>query len=227
MQILLIEDSKKLSEAICDYLKVAKIEVTPIYNGLDGYYEALKNVYDVIVLDVMLPDKNGFEILKDIRKENVNTPVLMLTAKARLDDKEIAFTYGCDDYLTKPFNLSELLMRLKALSRRKESILINEIRYKDISLDESTHELICKKNKIALSSKEYILLELLIKNSEQCLSKDFITLKVWPEDNDNLYNSTEVYISYLRKKLSSLKSGVTIKSIRNVGYILDEVKEKV
>lgn len=221
MQVLLIEDSKKLSEAICQYLKIQKIDVIPIYSGDDGYYEALKNVYDVIVLDVMLPKMDGFTILKNIRKEKVTTPVIMLTAKARLDDKEVGFNYGCDDYLTKPFELSELLMRVKALGRRTNTEILENESFEDILIDESTHELICKNKKVSLSIKEYNLLSILIKHHPTPLNKDYIALKVWPEDNDNLYNSTEVYISYLRKKLSLVKSKVIIKSIRNVGYRLD------
>ncbi|MFA6624205.1 MAG: response regulator transcription factor [Bacilli bacterium] len=225
MNVLLIEDNETLADTIKEYLKIKHIECKEKFDGYQGYEEALTGVYDVIILDVMLPHKNGFEILSELRKNHINTPVLMLTAKSQIYDKIKGFENGADDYLTKPFNFEELLFRLRALDRRKEKIIISKYEFNDIDVNENTLNLICNDDSIKLSQKEFDMLRMLILAKGNTVSKEKITDTVWSDNYDNQYNSTEVYISFLRKKLKQLHSKTKITSIRGIGYKLDEEKE--
>ncbi|MFA6755473.1 MAG: response regulator transcription factor [Bacilli bacterium] len=224
MKVLIIEDKILLTDAINEYLTNKKILVKVCNNGLKGYEEALNNIYDVIVLDIMLPGKNGLDILKDLRSNNINTPILMLSALSEVSDKVKGLTLGADDYLAKPFAMDELLARLKVLTRRKGEILDNELKVGDLTLNKDTHELHKDSETILLGYKEYEIFSLLMEKYPNQINKDYLLDKVLGYDNDSLYNSVEVYISFLRRKLKALKSNVSIKSIRSLGYLLEVEK---
>ncbi len=223
MRVLIIEDEVKLADALIQILEKNKITADAFYNGLDGLDNALTGIYDVIVLDIMLPKMNGIEVLRNIRKEGLQTPVLMFTAKDDISDKVRGLDSGADDYLTKPFATEELLARIRALSRRSTAGLVSDDRleYKDVILDLSAYELSSGKNSVKLGLKEFSIMELLIKNSGRVLTKENLIVKVWGYESDAEYNNVEVYISFLRKKLSFIKSEASIKTIRGVGYTLE------
>ncbi len=224
MQVLIIEDTVRLAETIGEFLKLKKIDVVIKHDGEEGYYEALLNIYDVIILDLNLPSKDGFSILNDLRRNKIDTPVIILTAKSQIFDKIHGFEYGADDYLTKPFNFDELHARVLALAKRRTKEIVRDIEFNDIALRESTHELVSlkNKNKITLSSKEYNILELLIQANGNVVNKEYLSSKVWAANDDSTYNAVEVYISFLRKKLKELKSNTSITSVRGLGYKLNE-----
>lgn len=223
MRILIVEDELDLNMVLSEMLTIEGYYVDSSYNGTDGLDNALSGIYDMIILDVMLPEKNGIEVLSEIRRNRINTPVLMLTARSEIEDKIAGLDNGADDYLTKPFNSKELLARIRALLRRRERILVNEnLKFADIIIDKSTHEVCKNEQKIKLTKKEYDIMELLILNQGKVVSKDDLTVKIWGYDTDIEYNSIEVYISFLRKKLRAIDSGVYISTIRSVGYIIKE-----
>lgn len=225
MKVLLIEDKKQLADAIREYLKMHKIDAVEKNDGIEGFEEALTGLYDVIVLDLMLPGKDGLSIIHELRMKHIDTPILVLTAKVSTDDKVQCLLAGADDYLTKPFVLEELLVRLFVLTRRKSQFVPNEISFGDIRLDKLNHTLNKEDKSISLSMKEYQIMELLASNTDQILEKNVILQRVWGKDVDNYYNSAEVYISFLRRKLEAIHSTCRIKSIRNVGYKL-QVKDE-
>ena len=188
-----------------------------------GEYEALTNVYDLILLDVMLPNKNGFDILKHLRKEKLETPVIMLTAKSEIYDKLNGLENGADDYITKPFHMKELVARVKIILKRNTNIKdINVLEYGDLKLDLSTGEMSCKENQISINGKELDLLETLLVNKNQIMNKELLANKIWGYNSEAEYNNVEVYVSFLRKKLKILKSNVKIKAVRGIGYKLEE-----
>jgi DNA-binding response OmpR family regulator len=220
MKVLIVEDKKQLADAIQEYLKMHKVDSTVKLDGLEGYDEAATGLYDVIILDLMLPLKDGLSIIKDLRANNVQTPIIILTAKVTTDDKVQSLLAGADDYLTKPFVLEELLARLYVLTRRKGKIIPDQVAFGNISLDKLNHTLVKDNRSISLSLKEYLIMELLITNTDKIVEKNYILDRVWGYDSDSFYNSVEVYVSFLRKKLESLDANIKIKSIRNVGYKL-------
>ena len=224
MKILVVEDEKRLGEALAQILKEKKYFVTLVNNGLDGLYQMESDLFDLVILDIMLPVINGLEVLKKARENNILTPVLMLTAKSELENKIEGLEAGADDYLTKPFEPKELLARVKAILRRNKNSYISELSYGNILLDKDNLYLNSNKKQIELTLKEASVLELLILNKEITLSKDQIIDKIWSEDLDISYNHVEVYISFLRKKLKHLNSNVSIKTIHGIGYRL-EVKD--
>ncbi|CCZ85286.1 two component transcriptional regulator [Firmicutes bacterium CAG:631] len=222
MKILLIEDEVQLSDALVDILKKEKYQVTPIYDGEEGLYYAISNSYDLIILDVILPHRNGFSILEEIRKAKVGTPVLMLTALTQESDKIKGFDLGADDYLPKPFSMAELLARIKALLRRKgEYISDNTISLGNLTLHLKSYELSTPYNSIKVSAKECELLRFLLSNPKFIATRDDLINKVWGFDTEIESNSIEVYMSFLRKKLVFLKSNVSIVTVRGVGYKLE------
>ena len=222
MKILLIEDEVQLSDALVDILKKEKYQVTPIYDGEEGLYYAISNSYDLIILDVILPHRNGFSILEEIRKAKVGTPVLMLTALTQESDKINGFDLGADDYLPKPFSMAELLARIKALLRRKgEYISDNTISLGNLTLHLKSYELSTPYNSIKVSAKECELLRFLLSNPKFIATRDDLINKVWGFDTEIESNSIEVYMSFLRKKLVFLKSNVSIVTVRGVGYKLE------
>lgn len=227
MKVLVVEDKVQLADTIKEYLKMRKVDCTVRYDGLEGFKEARKNCYDVMVLDLMLPYKDGLSIIRDLRTEKNQTPIIVLTAKSSTEDKVECLLAGADDYLTKPFVLEELLARLFVLTRRKGTIVPDDVSFGDIKLDKLNHMMIKNDSSIALSLKEFQIMELLMNNSKKITEKSLIMEKVWGMDNpDNNYNSVEVYISFLRKKLEFIKSDTFIKSVRNVGYKLVTNKDE-
>lgn len=222
MRILLVEDEKRMAEALCEILRVEKYEVDHCENGLDALDVITTGIYDIIILDVMLPGRNGYEIAKYTRMKGLDTPILMLTAKAEVDDKVIGLDSGADDYLTKPFMTKELLARLRALARRKLGSVDTTVSYGDITLDTNTFTLSCVTNghSVRLSEKEYRILEYLMANSGQILTREQLAVKIWGFESEAEYNNVEVYMSFTRKKLAFVEAKTQIKAVRGVGYEL-------
>lgn len=222
MRILIVEDEQRLAEALAQILSKNKYTADISLDGESGLDNALSGIYDAIILDVMLPKLSGFEILRTMRAERVTTPVMMLTAKDDISDKVTGLDLGADDYLTKPFSTEELLARLRALIRRKsDAVCENTLSFSDLSLNLDTFELICKGKSVKLGLKEFDIMKILLGYGSRVLSKEILIEKVWGYDSEAEYNNVEVYISFLRKKLMHLKSGVSIKTIRGVGYSLE------
>lgn len=222
MKILVVEDEVQLADALCELLKRNMYTADVSYDGISGLDNALTGVYDCILLDIMLPGMNGLDVLKNIRKEKINTPVLLLTARSEISDKINGLDCGADDYLTKPFITGELLARVRALTRRKGEIVDeNKIEFKGLYLNKNTCSMICGGNEVKLSLKEYNVMEMLISNPGQILPKERIIEKIWGSESDVEYNNIEVYISFLRKKISSLSAAVQIRTARGIGYFLE------
>ncbi len=223
MKVLIIEDEKSLSMVLKELLKCEGFLVDVALDGIEGLDNALSGIYDIIVLDINLPSMNGFEILTELRKQHIASSVLMLTAKSEIDDKVKGLQIGADDYLTKPFVTSEFIARVWALSRRNSKEYVPEIiKFSDIILNRAKHEIQKDDIKIKIPTKEFQVLELLILNHGGVLSKEQFIKKIWGYDTDVEYNSIEVYISFLRKKLEAIHSKLHIKTIRNFGYTLGE-----
>lgn len=224
MRIMIAEDEEKLADALVQIFAKNKMTADAFGNGIDALDNALTGIYDVIVLDIMMPGMNGIEVLRKIRAEGMDTPVLMFTAKDEIFDKVKGLDSGADDYLTKPFATEELLARVRALGRRSSAAIVNSdvITCGDLSLDTAAYELSCGKNSLKLGLKEFSIMELLMKNSGRVLSKETLITKIWGYDSDAEYNNVEVYISFLRKKLDFIKSKAAIKTVRGVGYTLEE-----
>lgn len=222
MRLLLVEDEKRMAQALCEILRQEKYEVDHSANGLDGLAAIESDIYDIIILDVMLPGMNGYEIAKKARKNGIRTPILMLTAKAELDDKVTGLDSGADDYLTKPFMTKEFLARLRALGRRNINTADGMLSYGDISLDTNTSILSCATNgqSVRLSGKEYRILEYLIANQGQILTREHIAVKIWGFESEAEYNNVEVYMSFTRKKLNFVGAKAEIKAVRGIGYEL-------
>lgn len=222
MKILIVEDEIQLADALSELLKRNMYSVDTFYNGIDGLDNALTGIYDCIILDVMMPEMNGFEVVSNMRKGKINTPVLLLTAKSEIDDKINGLDCGADDYLTKPFVTGELLARIRALTRRKGEIVDeNRFEYNGLILNKNTCSISCKGNDMKLSLKEYYIMEMLIANHGQILPKERIIEKIWGSESDVEYNNIEVYISFLRKKIVSVSADVQIKTARGIGYFLE------
>lgn len=222
MRLLLVEDEKRMAQALCQILRLEKYEVDHYANGIEGLQAIQSDIYDIIILDVMLPGMNGFEIARKARENGISTPILMLTAKAELDDKVEGLDSGADDYLTKPFMTRELLARLRALARRSMNTPDGIVRCADISLDINSLTLCCDTTgqTVRLSEKEYRLLEYLMANQGQILSREQLAVKIWGYDNEAEYNNVEVYLSFTRKKLAYVGARTEIKAVRGVGYEL-------
>lgn len=222
MRVLIVEDEIRLADALVQILKENKIMVDVVYDGKDGYEYALTNIYDVIILDLMLPLMNGFEVSKKLRDEKIQTPILILTAKYSTTDKVTGLDCGADDYMTKPFESDELLARLRALTRRHGEIQLNEATFGDLSLNLSTGDLHCKGKSTHLNFKESEILKILMANTGGAITKDDLIVKVWGYDSDATDNNVEAYISFIRKKLNFLGSNVIITALRKMGYRLEE-----
>ncbi|MBQ7603647.1 MAG: response regulator transcription factor [Clostridia bacterium] len=221
MKILLAEDEKRMNRALCEIMRREGYEVTPVDNGEDAYYEIASGLYDICVLDIMMPKMNGFAVAKKARAEGVRTPILMLTAKSELDDKVEGLDSGADDYLTKPFMTKELLARLRALGRRNLPTNDGSLAYGDLTLDVRNAVLRCENGQsVRLGEKELRILEYLIANQGQVLSRERIALRIWGYESDSEYNNVEVYMSFVRKKLAFVESGCEIKALRGIGYEL-------
>lgn len=221
MRILIVEDEKRLAETLADIITENKNIADVCHDGQSGLDNALTGIYDAIILDVMLPGMNGFNIVRCLRENNIKTPVLMLTAKTELNDRVRGLDFGADYYLTKPFETAELLACLRAILRRGEEIKSEEETFGDISVVPATDELICGSRSVRLNAKELELIRLLIKNKGILLSKEVIFLKICGYDSEADDKIVEVYLSFLRKKLEHIKSNVKITVVRRVGYRLE------
>ena len=227
MRILIVEDEESLADLVATRLKKEKYTVDVSYDGEDGLYNALMDIYDLILLDIMLPNINGIEILKQIKENNVKAKVIMLTAKSELEDKLLGFDCGANDYISKPFHIDELVARVHA-QLRTEKVKNNTIEFGDLVLDLKTSDIINKNNneRINIINKEFQLLEYFMNNPNQVLSREMIYDKVWGIENDSISNNLEAYLSFIRKKLKLINSNVQIKSLRNLGYKMEYSNER-
>lgn len=227
MRVLLVEDEEYMAQAIAHILEKNNYTVDLAYDGQYGLDCALSGIYDIIILDIMLPEMSGFDVLKSLRLEKIITPVLFLTAKGETEDKVEGLDLGADDYLTKPFKKEELLARLRVLARRRGDIIIENTRtYGDIELNPHTLQLYCREKSFNLTLKESQLLDLLIQMKGLVVSKNIIIEKLWGFDSEAEDSHVEVYISFLRKKLKALSSMTAIKTVRGMGYYLQEVEDE-
>jgi len=221
VKILIVEDERQLSDVLVALLRQNLHDVDAVNNGNDGEDYALTGVYDAIILDIMLPGKNGIDVLRSLREQGNFTPVLLLTAKSEVESRIKGLDYGADDYLTKPFATGELMARLRAITRRGAEYIGEELKAGNTTLDKNTHELRGSKGTIKLSAKEYMIMDMLLHNSRKIVHKERFVEKIWGYDNDAEYNSIEVYISFVRKKLAAIGSDLQIKAVRNIGYCLE------
>lgn len=222
MRILLCEDERELSNAIVAILKHHNYTVDAVYDGTDALDYAISGEYDVILLDIMMPKMNGLEVLRQLRKIHVYTPVLVLSAKSEIEDRITGLDMGADDYLPKPFSMAEMLARIRALTRRKNEVMENILTFADLTLDRLTYELIVKDERIRLSNREFQMIEMLMSHPSVVISTENFMDRIWGFDSDAEINVVWVYISALRKKLNQLGAHVIIKAARGVGYTLEE-----
>ena len=222
MKILIIEDEYSLADAIAETLKRENYSVEIRTDGEEGEDEALTGIYDLILLDVMLPHRNGFDILKTLKEEKVETPIIMLTAKSEISDKLNGLEHGADDYITKPFHIRELMARIKVVLKRTSNVEdIDLLEYEDLKFDQKNGKLMSNNNEIDISGKEAQLIEILLVNKKQTVSRERIADRIWGYDSYAEYNNVEVYVTFLRRKLKLLKSKVKIKAVRGIGYKLE------
>ena len=224
MRILLVEDEKPLSAAIVKMLEQEHFALDAAYTGPDGLDCALSGIYDAIVLDVMLPGMDGFAVLRELRQQGVSTPVLMLTARGGVQDRVQGLNLGADYYLPKPFERSELVACLNAITRRKDQPPVRELALGDVRLNPEDAMLSCTNNgkSVRLAAKEYQLMELFLRNPHQLLPKETILERVWGFDNEAEYNNLSVYLTFLRRKLAFVGAHVEIRASRGLGYMLEE-----
>ncbi len=222
MRILIVEDEKRLAEALAEILTEQKYSTDVVHDGVSGLDYAMSGIYDGIILDVMLPGMNGFEVVRSMREDQVSTPVLLLTAKDEIADKVRGLDSGADDYLTKPFSTEELLARVRALTRRKGEIAPEELSFGDVSLDTSNFLLKSGEKSVRLGRKEFEVMQILMRNEGNVVSKESLLEKVWGTESNAEDNNVEAYISFLRKKLFFVGSKVLISTVRKMGYYLSE-----
>ncbi|MCI1665306.1 MAG: response regulator transcription factor [Atopobiaceae bacterium] len=221
MNILVVEDERNLADAICHILGEEGFNAEAAYDGKSGLSYAQSGMYDAIILDVMLPGMDGFQIVHELRKDNNPIPIMMLTARTATTDKVEGLDCGADDYMTKPFEAPELLARVRALTRRQGDVVIDEVTFGDLSLDLNTHDLSCESRKVHLSQKEFEVLRMLMSGNNRVVSKQDLLTRVWGTDGETSENSAEAYVSFLRKKLAHLHSKVQITTLRMLGYRLE------
>lgn len=224
MRVLVVEDEVRLAEALEQIMKQNKYQVDVVHDGEDGYDYAMSGIYDVIVLDVMLPKLSGFEVVRRMRRNKDQTPVILLTARDEVSDKVTGLDCGADDYLTKPFATDELLARIRALSRRQGEVILDEMGFADVILNLSAYTMQCGHRSVRLAPREFEVMRMLLASPAAILPKEEILVKVWGTESDAEDNNVEAYISFLRKKLSYLESAINITTVRKVGYYL-EVKK--
>lgn len=222
MQILIVEDEKRLADALKQILIEQKYMADVVYDGNDGLVYGKSGIYDLIILDIMLPYKDGFQVAYKLRKSRIDTPILMLTAKDTVPDKVSGLNCGADDYMTKPFAPEELIARIKALTRRKGEVVLDETSYGDFNFNASTNQLYKGIKSVHLNFKEAEILKLFLSKPEVIISKEEIITKVWGYESDAGSNNVEAYISFLRKKLSFINSDTEIKSVKKMGYRLEK-----
>lgn len=221
MRLLLAEDEKDLSNALVMILQRNKYSVDAVYNGQDAYDYIMTGNYDAIILDVMMPKMDGITVLKKIREQSNNVPVIILTAKSEVDDRVSGLDAGADDYLSKPFSTKELLARIRSITRRNSDQKDNVLKYGNIQLNRKTYQLSCDEKSEVLSNKEFQMLEMLMMNPEHIHSVDLFIEKIWGYESNVEQNIIWVYISNLRKKLSNMEANVSIKASRGLGYFLE------
>lgn len=222
IKLLLAEDEKRMADALAQLLKLEGYDVDSFSDGEDALKAILNGIYDVIVLDVMMPGMSGYTVTENVRKEGIATPILMLTARSGLEDKVMGLDCGADDYLTKPFMTKELLARIRALTRRNAGYHEDTLSFGDITLKSGTSELFCTTTgqSVRLGEKEHRILEYMISNKGHIISRDRIAVKIWGYENEAEYNNVEVYMSFTRKKLTFVGAKTEIKAVRGVGYEL-------
>jgi DNA-binding response OmpR family regulator len=228
MRLLIIEDDMTLANSIGDYLR-EDFDVDFAYDGEEGLYEAEKDIYDIILLDIMMPEMDGYEVLESLRKEGISTPVIFMTAKDSVDDKIKGLRLGADDYVVKPFFREELLARIEAVLRRSGRWTdIASIKYKDLTLERKTKRVFLREKEIFLQGKQYDLLEYLLSNKDTILTKEQIFDRIWGFDSETMVSVVEVYISNLRKTLKNYGYTLPIKTVRGLGYMfsLEEANEE-
>ena len=226
MNVLVVEDERNLADAICHILEEAGFHAEAAYDGRAGLAYAESGMYDALVLDVMLPGIDGLEVVRSLRRANNPLPVLMLTARAETTDKVAGLDSGADDYMTKPFEAIELVARVRALTRRQGDVVIDEVRFGDLTLDLGTHELASESASVHLSQKEFEVMRILMGSNGRIVSKQDLLTRVWGTEGEASENSAEAYVSFLRKKLSHLRSRVQITTLRMLGYRLEEVRPR-
>lgn len=224
MRLLLAEDEKPLSRAVTAILQRSHYTVDTVYDGEEAMEYLESDIYDAIILDIMMPKKNGLDVLKYLRQKGDLTPVLMLTAKSEVEDKVTGLDLGANDYLTKPFDARELLARLRAITRAQTEHGSSQLSVGNITLDRATFELSSPTGSICLANKEFQMLELMMSNPRQLISSERFLERLWGYDSEADVSVVWVYISYLRKKLAMLQANVQIKATRNAGYCLEEQK---
>lgn len=223
MKILIVEDDQLLANSLKELLEGQNYHVDTVYDGEMGAEYALLGIYDLLILDVMMPKLDGYQVASQVRARHCGTPILMLTAKSQLDDRIQGLDAGADYYLTKPFDSRELLACIHALLRR-QGAQVDELTFGNTALDLSTSMLVCGDKQIRLSAKEFDIMRYLFQSGEKNLAKDTILARVWGYDSDAVENHVEVYVGFLRKKLRSIGSNVQVQAVRRLGYHL-EVKE--
>ncbi|MGV3322183.1 response regulator transcription factor [Streptococcus hyovaginalis] len=221
IKLLLVEDDLSLSNSVFDFLDDFA-DVMQVFDGEEGLYEAELGVYDLILLDLMLPEKNGFQVLKELREKGITTPVLIMTAKESLDDKGHGFELGADDYLTKPFYLEELKMRIQALLKRSGKLSNTNIEYGNITVDTAINKVTVDGQEVELLGKEFDLLMYFLQNQNVILPKTQIFDRLWGFDSDTTISVVEVYVSKIRKKLKDTTFTENLQTLRSVGYILKD-----
>lgn len=224
MRLLVVEDERRLADTLADILQEQKYLVDVCYDGESGLDNAMSGIYDAVIMDIMMPKMNGFEVVRAMRREGNATPVLLLTARTDVNDRVTGLDCGADYYLTKPFAMEELLACIRALLRRQGEVVSEELSFGDVTLNLNTCTLQCEQRSTRLSAKEFELMRILMSNRENIVSKENLLLKVWGYESEAEDNLVEVYISFLRKKLDFIKANVRIDVVRRVGYHL-EVKE--
>lgn len=224
LRILLAEDERALSKALVKIFEINNYSADAVYNGEDALAYLESDNYDVLVLDVMMPQIDGIEVLKRIRAKGNNIPVLVLTAKAEVDDKVLGLDSGANDYLTKPFDTKELLARIRTITRSRSSY-DSSLKFGNITLNRATFELSSDTKSYRLANKEFQMIEMFMSNPRQLISVERFMEKIWGFDSEAEINVVWVYVSYLRKKLKALNANVYIKASRNAGYTLEEIND--
>ena len=226
MRALIVEDDKALARTLGEMLKSVHFESDICYDGESGLDNGLSDTYDLIVLDIMLPKRDGFSVAKELRKEKIDTPILMLTARTEINDRVNGLDSGADYYLTKPFEMSELLACVRALTRRQGEVVMDELTFGDLTLNLSTCDLCYGDKKVRLGKKEFSIMRIFMANGAAIVSKETLINKVWGFESDAEDNNVEVYISFLRKKLAFLKAPAQIATLRKFGYRLEAATDK-
>ena len=220
MKVLVIEDEKLVAESIRAILEHKGFDVETVYDGEAGTEYAELGIYDLLILDVMMPKLNGFQVARQVRTDRCATPILMLTARSDIEDRIQGLNAGADYYLTKPFDSRELLACVNALLRRQGD-QVNELRMGNTALDLSSCTLVCRENSVRLSAREFDVMRFLLQSKGRVLSKEMILARVWGYDSNAVENHVEVYVGFLRKKLTSIGSDLKIEAIRRLGYHLE------